>query len=417
MKQQHMYGHCVHILHTLVFSTRTLLPYLLPGGFVMGFTIEDMLIISRDKYEMERIAGVNGWSNSISWILQIEDSTILHNFKGKELAVTTGLGFDTEEKLLDLAGKLVQQNASGLVINTGKYVLTVPQSLIRFCDANDFPLLTVPWSIYLLDMIKDLSVSIFLQSAADEQISSALIRAIEEPSAAEQYKKDLLPYFDTDGDFQIALITTGDLDIMDTVERRRLSYQMHIYMENITHNGSFFYYDSCFALVINALTQEQVRDIVDGFVNRIRLRLPNRQFYVGVSSMLPDLSNLHLCYQRAHAAMNMAIRMEKSLVYFDEMGLYRLLTSVQDKKLLVELGPEKLRPIIEYDRRHNTGYLETLECYLRHNGSIQAVAEELFTHRNTVIYRVNNIKKLLGTSLDTSEERIAYSIACMLVHI
>lgn len=383
----------------------------------MGLTIEDMLIISREKHEMEQIAGKRGWSNSISWLLQVEDSTILNNFKGKELAVTTGLGFSTEERLMKLAGSLVEHHASGLVLNTGKYILTVPEKLIQFCDENDLPLLTVPWSTDILEMIKDLSVSIFLQSAADEQINSALIHAIENPEAMDLYRKDLLPYFDIDGTFQLALISTGDLDTMDTVDRRKLAYQMHIYLENITHNGSFFYYDSCFVLVINALTEKQVQEIIDGFVRRMKRKMQGKNFYVGVSSVLKDIANLYICYKRAHSALEMAMKTEENLIYFDQMGLYRLLYSIPDQNLLQTMGPSLIRPLIDYDLKHNTNYVETLEAYLKYNGSIQAVAEELFTHRNTVIYRVNNIKKLLDCTLETAEERMTYQIACMIANM
>ena len=64
----------------------------------MGFTIEDMLVVSQDRYKMKMVAGNGGWSNSISWLLMLEDLTIIHNFTGKELAVTTGLGFHFREK-------------------------------------------------------------------------------------------------------------------------------------------------------------------------------------------------------------------------------------------------------------------------------------------------------------------------------
>ena len=57
----------------------------------MGFTIEDMLLVSRQKYKMELVAGKAGWSNSISWMLLLEDFTILKALSGKELAVTTFL--------------------------------------------------------------------------------------------------------------------------------------------------------------------------------------------------------------------------------------------------------------------------------------------------------------------------------------
>ena len=93
------------------------------------------------------------------------------------------------------------------------------------------------------------------------------------------------------------------------------------------------------------------------------------------------------------------------------MGMYRLLFAVKDESLLKELGEEPLRVLDEYDKKHNSNYVETLEQYLKYDRSIQAVSEAMFTHRNTVIYRVNNIKKLLNLELDTPEERIPLQVA------
>lgn len=97
----------------------------------MGFTVEDMLIIARDKYKMELVAGQNGWANSISWLLMVEDTTIMENFKGKELAVTMGAGFRTEQDLLSLVEILDRHHAAGLVINTGYYVKEIPGKCAR----------------------------------------------------------------------------------------------------------------------------------------------------------------------------------------------------------------------------------------------------------------------------------------------
>ena len=381
----------------------------------MSFTIEDMTTVSGDRYKMEMLGGHNGWSNSISWILLIEDNVILKDFTGRDLAVTTGFGFDTEEKLLKLVEGLVAMHASGLVVNTGPYVPEIPQSVIRYCDENNFPLLTVPWSTSLYQMIKDLSMRVFLQSAVDEQISGVLIQVIEKPEAAKLHQKELLPYFDVDGTFQVVLISTGDLDVMDTVERRRISYRMQIYLENITHNAHFFYYDSCFVLVVNALSTEQLREIMDGFIVKLRHRMPSSRVSVGVGSMVTDISNLQLAYKRARATVDMALRTGQDLLWFDEMGIYRLFTQVTDEWLLRQMGEDTLRPLIEYDAAHDTAYVETLRHYLSSERSIQEVARRMFTHRNTIIYRINNIKKLLGCDLESEQDRLKYLIACMIL--
>ena len=73
-----------------------------------------------------------------------------------------------------------------------------------------------------------------------------------------------------------------------------------------------------------------------------------------------------------------------------------------------------LKPLTEYDEQHNADYVETLECYLNNGGSVKAVAEEMFIHRNTILYRMTNIKNLLNCSLESSEDRMRFKIACMI---
>ena len=377
----------------------------------MGFTIQDMLIVSKDLYQMELIAGQNGWANSISWLMMIEDTQIINNFNGKELAVTTGLGFTSTEKLMRLAKKLVASHAAGLIINTGEYIHEVPQRLIDFCDENDLPLITVPWKIILADMIKELTMQVFLQGSTDEQIIKAMISAIENPENVNNYRKELLPYYDVDGAFQIILISVGNLDEMDTVERRKLSYRLQIYLENITHNGIFFYYDGAFVLVLNDVDSKNMEDILGGMLSRTKRRMPEEDLHVGVGSMVRDIVNLRTSYTRAKSAVIMARNKDKIRVDFDNMGLFRLLYSVEDKNLLEDMRDTPLLPLIEYDMKHSSNYLETLELYLKYNGSIQKVSEEMYTHRNTVIYRISNIKKLIGCELETTEEKLRFQIA------
>lgn len=376
----------------------------------MGFTIQDMMITSEERYRMKYLAGKNGWSNSISWVHLIEDTKIIQNFWGKELVVTTGLGFPTEEAMMELAGHLVQHHAAGLIVNTGNYIDELPKSLLAYCEDNDLPLLTVPWEVHLADMMKDFSIRIFVQGSTDEQVVSALIAAVEQPDNQE-YRKKLLPYFDVDGTFQVMLIASEGLDSMDTVDRRRLSYRLQIYLEQITHNGSFFYYNSYFVLVVNALKQELVIELGEGMLKRARKRMPDRPIYVGIGSPVTDIENLSVSYRRAEAAAQRAMRTKTPLLQFEEMGVYRLLYSCTDRELFERMEQETLSVLEEHDRQHNSNYVETLQSYLKFDGSIQAMAQSMFTHRNTILYRMNNIKKLLNTELATPEERLPYQIA------
>lgn len=377
----------------------------------MSFTIEDMMLTSEKRYEMKFLAGKNGWANSISWVHLLEDTTIIQNFWGKEVAVTTGLGFPEKEDWMRLARKLNRYHASGLIINVGQYIREIPEELIAYCDENDLPLLTVPWEVRLSDMIKDFSIRVFVQDNSDEQIATALIAAIETPDNQTAYRRELWQYFDVDGSFQVLLLTCEGLDAMDMVERRKLSYRIQVYLEDITHNASFFYYNSDFVLVANAVPEEALYQLIEGAIKRGEKRMPERKLRVGIGSKCMDISRLSVSYRRAKAAVQMAMTQKRQVVKFDNCGLYRLLYMVEDTGVLQEIETECLAALEEYDRKYNAGYVETLQSYLKHNGSIQAVAEELYTHRNTVLYRLGNIRKVLGNELKTPEERLPYQMA------
>ena len=377
----------------------------------MSFTIEDMMLTSEKRYEMKFLAGKNGWANSISWVHLLEDTTIIQNFWGKEVAVTTGLGFPEKEDWMRLVRKLNRYHASGLIINVGQYIREIPEELIAYCDENDLPLLTVPWEVRLSDMIKDFSIRVFVQGNTDEQIATALIAAIETPDNQTAYRRELWQYFDVDGSFQVLLLTCEGLDAMDMVERRKLSYRIQVYLEDITHNASFFYYTSDCVLVANAVPEEALYQLIEGAIKRGEKRMPERKLRVGIGSKCMDISRLSVSYRRAKAAVQMAMTQKRQVVKFDDGGLYRLLYMVEDTGVLQEIETECLAALEEYDRKYNAGYVETLQSYLKHNGSIQAVAEELYTHRNTVLYRLGNIRKVLGNELKTPEERLPYQMA------
>ena len=94
--------------------------------------------------------------------------------------------------------------------------------------------------------------------------------------------------------------------------------------------------------------------------------------------------------------------------------MYRMLYLIEDRELLRDLSDKPLAPLIEYDKEHDGEYLATLEAYLRCGGSIKAMSEEMFVHRNTILYRMANIKKLLNSSLEDPQERLIYMVACMI---
>ena len=65
-----------------------------------------------------------------------------------------------------------------------------------------------------------------------------------------------------------------------------------------------------------------------------------------------------------------------------------------------DLIPPKLISLAKHDKAKKTMYLETLYYYLISNRSLKKTCDALFTHRNTVLYRIRRIQEDFLIPLD-----------------
>ena len=379
-------------------------------GENMGFTIEDALVQTQDQYCLTLLAGKAGCSNAISWVHMIEDTTIIQQLWGKELAVTTGLGFQTHDALLDFVQCLVKYHSVGLIINTGKYIFDIPDDILRYCDEQDFPLLTTPWEVHMADLIKDFSMRCLSSEKEDRQISKYFQETFINPHLSAEYRQQLMSTFDVDGYFQILLIGIEDSDRFDTIARRRIAFQLEICFEKIESPYSFFWFDGYYIMIFNNLEDSALVEVINEMYKRAKKRL-HYTLHLGIGSKMVDFRNMILSYKRAIAACKMAKQFNYPQIYFDDMGVYQLLFIIEDQGILRQMYRSMLGVLIDYDQKHNMQLEETLYQYLKFDSNQKAMAESLYMHRNTINYRLNKIKELTECQLDSFEEKMPYMLA------
>ena len=81
-------------------------------------------------YGMRILAGENGTGNIVQWIHTLEDVETGGFIHGGELIFTTGIAQKGNEWLLEFVENLYEREASGLVVNVGPYITSVPQEVI-----------------------------------------------------------------------------------------------------------------------------------------------------------------------------------------------------------------------------------------------------------------------------------------------
>jgi sugar diacid utilization regulator len=121
---------------------------------------------------------------------------------------------------------------------------------------------------------------------------------------------------------------------------------------------------------------------------------------VGVGAPCHDLAGFPRSYHQARLALRMRdAGVRSSVLFYEQLGSYRLLAEVSDLGSVDRFIDEWLGPLIAYDQRHGADFVRTLTSYLECRGSYDATAAALFVHRNTLKYRLRRIKEVSDRDL------------------
>ncbi len=147
--------------------------------------------------------------------------------------------------------------------------------------------------------------------------------------------------------------------------------------------------------------------------------LPDLSVSIGLGRFHAQPAQTRRAYREAQSALQVSQRLGNTgaVVTFDDMGVYKLLLGAleEDPDEVRDFYDETIARVEEYDRRHNTDLVGTLEAYLANNRSVAATAEALYTHRHTIRYRLGRINDLTGLDVHKSEdqEKLGFGLKAM----
>lgn len=212
-----------------------------------------------------------------------------------------------------------------------------------------------------------------------------------------------------------------------TAEEKVLFRQAGLKLENVFglwQNGTkirfpYFFMEvkDTYILAVNDFPEEKVDELTAQIRNIFSYFFDRKQLSLGIGPACQGIHSLKQALGRARIAMHMSRQMEKPIVDFNQMGVFGILFSTEDPDILKSYAKQLLGPLEEYDRLHHTegqegtGYVETFRSYIANDRSLIGVARATYTHRNTVNYRIQNIKKLLHNELKTTADLFPYQIA------
>jgi sugar diacid utilization regulator len=128
---------------------------------------------------------------------------------------------------------------------------------------------------------------------------------------------------------------------------------------------------------------------------------------VARSRVASDPVDAYRAGQEARLAANVGEAEGTRVLAFDDTGAYRLLLPAmsEDPAELERFYAETVDPLVAYDDQYETELVKTVETYLDKDGNVAATAQELFTHRHTIRYRLERARDLCGHDVTSTEGR------------
>lgn len=139
--------------------------------------------------------------------------------------------------------------------------------------------------------------------------------------------------------------------------------------------------------------------------------LTSYKFTFGISEKYTSISETKEMYNQAKLALQWGklTNSKNNIFIYDNFDLELLLASI-DKEILINYKNIFTKNI----KKNYEMYQDLINSYVRNNGSISKISQELYIHKNTVQYRLNKTKELTGYNPRDLEDLIKLYLAFLI---
>lgn len=129
--------------------------------------------------------------------------------------------------------------------------------------------------------------------------------------------------------------------------------------------------------------------------------------YISSGNYYSSLSDLKSCFEEAAFAMRIGRKFNRQKHYFPyrEQKLYGLLSKIDAPSAGYYIDKYYM-PLIQYDKSRKAQLVETVKAYVKYHGNTSQISKSLFTHYNTIQYRLEKISDITGLNIGDADDCI-----------
>ena len=158
-------------------------------------------------------------------------------------------------------------------------------------------------------------------------------------------------------------------------------------------------------------SQEDLEKIARNVEKTLRSEL-SIKCVIGIGTIAEHLRSLADSYKEAQTAIDVGkvFDTEKSIINYENLGIGRLIYQLPTTLCEIFLSEVfKKNSIDSLDQET----LFTINKFFENNLNVSETSRKLFVHRNTLVYRLEKIKKLTGLDLRQFDHAIVFKVALM----
>ena len=133
---------------------------------------------------------------------------------------------------------------------------------------------------------------------------------------------------------------------------------------------------------------------------------------IGISSIVEKLKDLARAYKEARIALEVGkvFDIERPIMSYENLGIGRLIYQLPTTLCEIFLSEVFKKGSLESLDRET---LMTVQSFFENNLNVSETSRKLFVHRNTLVYRLEKIRKLTGLDLREFDHAVTFKVALM----
>ncbi len=167
--------------------------------------------------------------------------------------------------------------------------------------------------------------------------------------------------------------------------------------------------------VVKQITPDTDAEALQKIAEHMEETLKNELFVktvIGIGTVAEHLRSLADSYKEAQTAIDVGkvFDTEKSIINYENLGIGRLIYQLPTTLCEIFLSEVfKKNSIDSLDQET----LFTINKFFENNLNVSETSRKLFVHRNTLVYRLEKIKKITGLDLRQFDHAIVFKVALM----